>query len=155
MKILRPTVYLLLFLSLVSSCRNEGNKKGQAPTPGTTNTIVIKKPDVVEPHALFDTLHDGEFTLRYPSGVIQIKGFYAGGKREGEWIAFFPSGKTQSEGFFTQGKRDHRAIVYYENGKMMYEGTYTNGIMTGIWKYYNSDGSLNKEINYGNSHPDK
>ncbi|HEV7231291.1 MAG TPA: toxin-antitoxin system YwqK family antitoxin [Bacteroidia bacterium] len=148
MKQIQTLLFCFCLTALLFSCTG-GTKDNKGTSAPSTITVTPEiKPDVVEPHAAFDTLKDGDFVMRYPNGVIQMKGFYAGGKREGEWVAFFPSGKTQSEGFFTHGKRDHKAVVYYEDGKKMYEGTYKDGEMTGVWKYYNPDGTLSREMNY-------
>jgi hypothetical protein len=144
----RPTLFIILTCVAVSlfSCSGESTKSKPGSVP------VVEKPIVAAPHAAFDTLKDGDFTMRYANGVIQMKGFYRNGKREGEWVCFFPSGKTQSEGFFTAGKRDHHAKVFYENGHLMYEGDYTDGVMTGKWKYYNADGTFNQEVDYSKLH---
>lgn len=142
---------ILISMFFFASC-NGGSKDSavKQETKDTAASIHIhEKPDIVEPRAAFDTLRDGDFTMRYPSGVIQMRGYYMGGKREGQWTAFFPSGKVQSEGYFTHGRRDHKAIVYYESGKKLLEGTYKDGVMVGIWKYYNPDGSLSQEVNCG------
>ena len=106
-------------------------------------------PIVAAPKAEFDTLKDGDFIMRYPNGVIRMKGFYMHGKRDGEWVSFFEDGKVQSEGYFKQGYRDGKGTVYYPNtGNKMYEGNYKDGVMVGIWKYYNTDGTFNKEVDY-------
>jgi hypothetical protein len=148
MKQIQTILFSLSLTALLFSCSGGTKDSKNNGTPSSITVTPSVKPDVVEPRAAFDTLKDGDFVMRYPNGIIQMKGYYAGGKREGEWVAFFPSGKTQSEGFFTHGKRDHKAIVYYEDGKKMYEGSYKDGVMTGIWKYYNPDGTLSKEMNY-------
>jgi antitoxin component YwqK of YwqJK toxin-antitoxin module len=142
---------IIISILLLCSCNNGNKESGLSQgTKDSTGSIYIhQKPNIVEPRAAFDTLRDGDFTMRYASGVIQMRGYYMGGKREGQWTAFFPTGKVQSEGFFTHGRRDHKAVVYYESGKKYYEGTYKDGVMVGIWKYYNPDGSLSKEINCG------
>jgi antitoxin component YwqK of YwqJK toxin-antitoxin module len=152
MQTIRTFIPCLFISIVVFSC-----KPG---TPAKNNQMTVKNPVDTNAHASkpalaeskdrSDTLRDGDYTSRYPNGLIQIKGFYIHGKREGEWVAFFPSGKTQSEGFFTHGKRDHHAIVYYESGKKMYEGTYKEGVMVGKWQYYQADGTLDHEEDNGN-----
>jgi antitoxin component YwqK of YwqJK toxin-antitoxin module len=141
-----------LFLALLLHSCSSGSsarKKDGAEKAHADSTLKKSNPAIVEPKAAFDTLRDGDFVQRYPNGIIQLKGFYAAGKREGEWAAFFPSGKLQSEGFFTHGKRDHHATVYYESGKKMYEGMYKDGLMIGKWIYYKPDGTVDHEEDNG------
>ncbi len=151
MRTLRSALIAISSALLLLSCSpgSPEKKKDDAVKTSPTPEPKASKPAIAEPRASFDTLKDGDFTMRYPNGVIQMKGFYINGKREGEWAAFFPSGKIQSEGFFTHGKRDHQATVYFESGQKMYEGTYKEGVMVGKWLYYNTDGSLNHDEDYG------
>lgn len=138
-----PLGFALCLLSCSEGQKNDATKKDGQPPAAETD-----KPVVAQPRAAFDTLKDGEFTMRYDNGVIRMKGYYMNGKREGEWASFFPSGKLQSEGFFTQGRRDHKATVYYEDGKKMYEGQYKDGVMVGKWTYYNPDGKQSQIVDY-------
>ena len=52
-----------------------------------------------------------------------------------------------SRGNFVDGIREGKATTYHENGKIKYEGFYKNGKECGIWKFYDEDGKLIKEIN--------
>jgi hypothetical protein len=142
----------LIGICLLASCSGKSpDSSGKTDTPHTDTIPAggkIDKPLIAEPKAKFDTVQDGDFVMRYPNGVIQIRGYYRNGKREGDWASFFPSGKIQSEGFFTAGKRDHKGIVYYDNGEKMYEGMYKDGLQVGVWKFYDRKGKLTNEIDY-------
>ena len=52
-----------------------------------------------------------------------------------------------SSGTFVNGIREGEAIIYYENGNVKYQGFYVNGKECGIWKFYEENGELDKEVN--------
>ena len=52
-----------------------------------------------------------------------------------------------STGTFVNGIREGEAIIYYENGNVKYQGFYVNGKECGIWKFYEENGELDKEVN--------
>ncbi len=137
---------------LFASCSGVSDKQMPVAPKAGADSVSVKekteKPIIAEPKSKFDTLQEGDFMMRYPNGVIQIRGYYKNGKREGEWVAFFPSGKVQSEGYFTQGKRDHKGTVYYDNGQKMYEGMYKEGYQVGVWRFYDNTGKLKEEVDY-------
>jgi hypothetical protein len=138
-----------LFLGSCSGNQPAADKKSTTPLADTAASAgKSNQPEVVQPKAAFDTLKDGNYIARYPNGVIQMRGYYRNGKREGEWASFFPSGHVQSEGYFNQGKRDHKGTVYYDNGQKMYEGMYKDGIQVGVWKFYDTTGKLNQQVDY-------
>ncbi|MFI5149887.1 MAG: toxin-antitoxin system YwqK family antitoxin [Bacteroidia bacterium] len=138
---------ILLLTALLVSC-SEGNMRKKGEKSGA-DTCAKQVCSPAEKRRKNDSIADGDYVVRYPNGIIRMKGLYKNGKREGEWVAFFENGKVQSEGYFTNGKRDHHAIVYSENGKKMYEGDYKEGVQVGKWNYYKEDGSLKDVVDYG------
>ena len=57
------------------------------------------------------------------------------------------SGNLLSTGEFVDGVRNGEAVVYHENGNIHYVGNYENGKEVGIWKFYDEEGKLLKEVN--------
>ena len=137
---------------LISSCSSNTAKKDQ-DVPGTDSTKTTAKFDtniVIAQHTdSIPPLWTGDYELKWPNGVIKMKGEYKYGKRWGQWLSFFDTGKLWSEGLYKDGIRTGPSVVYFENGKKHYEGNYTNGIMTGKWKLYSEDGKLVQEKDYG------
>ena len=65
---------------------------------------------------------DSTITIYYPTGEIRyVQSYDIFGDLTGEWIN------------------------YYKNGKIKQKGYYSNGQVNGIWKYYNEDGTLQRE----------
>ena len=88
-------------------------------------------------------------TEYYESGQVKIEGGMKDGKMDGEWTAYFIDGRVQSHGFFEKGERTGAAQVFYSNGNKYEEGFYKNGKHCGLWKFYDEQGSLIKEVDYG------
>ena len=78
-----------------------------------------------------------------------VKGGMKDGKMDGAWTAFFPDGRVQSHGTFKDGERTGAAQVFYANGNKYQEGFYKNGKHCGKWKFYDEQGILIKEVDYG------
>ena len=85
----------------------------------------------------------------YESGQVKMEGGMKDGKREGEWKAHFPDGRMQSIGIFENDQRTGAATVWQENGNLLQEGFYKNGTHCGKWKYYDEQGYVIKEVDYG------
>lgn len=85
----------------------------------------------------------------YEDGKKELEGSYNEKlEREGKWTYWFSDGKIWSECGYKNGLKHGKSTVYYENGQKRYEGNYHNDTTTGIWKFWNEQGSLIKEINY-------
>lgn len=85
----------------------------------------------------------------YETGQVKMEGGMKDGKMDGEWTAYFIDGRVQSHGFFEKGERTGAAQVFYSNGNKYEEGFYKNGKHCGLWKFYDEQGSLIKEVDYG------
>ena len=85
----------------------------------------------------------------YESGQVKMEGGMKDGKMEGEWTSYFPDGRVQSHGFFENGERTGAAQVFYANGNKYEEGNYKNGKHCGKWKFYDEQGTLLKEVDFG------
>lgn len=141
---LLPTV---LFISSCSS-EPEENAESKSSTEKTTtiDTSLNGLVGVIEKNP---PVQDGDYIKKYPSGVVQLRGYYINGKRNGQWTGFFPNGTIQTEGFYKDGLRDGKAIVYYQSGKIYYTGYYKDGKEVGKWIFYKEDGTVFEEKDYG------
>lgn len=88
-------------------------------------------------------------TEYYENGQVKMEGGMKDGKMEGEWTAYFIDGRVQSHGFFEDDKRTGHAQVFYSNGNKYEEGSYKNGKHCGLWKFYDEQGHLVKEVDFG------
>lgn len=86
-------------------------------------------------------------TWYYAEGMKHLDGPIANGKRNGSFETYYKSGQLMSKGHFVDGIREGNATTYHENGNIYYEGFYENGKECGIWKFYDKEGKLQKEIN--------
>ena len=82
----------------------------------------------------------------YPQGQLKIKGLIQNGKKEGLWTAYYPSGIKWSESEYQNGNLSGNTTAWFENGFMRYQGRYDNNKRTGVWVFYNKDGSVQKRI---------
>jgi antitoxin component YwqK of YwqJK toxin-antitoxin module len=53
-----------------------------------------------------------------------------------------------SEAFYDNGKMNGHSKVYSENGKPYAEGEYRRDLSVGLWHYYDTTGTVIKEVNY-------
>ena len=129
---------------------------GNPTTNSTTNDsitnvkhgISVTNPVDKTPHAVKDSIYNGEHIEKYANGVIFMRGDGLGGLRAGEWITFYPSGKMWSKGTYTAGLRQGYGISYFENGKKSSEGYYKDDQMIGKWKFWDEYGNM-KENDFG------
>ena len=131
--------YGLCLYSCSSGTKSKEEKTSNVDTSMRGLTGVIEKNPPVQ---------QGDYIIKYPSGVVKMRGFYVNGKRNGQWISFFENGNMQSEGFFKDGLRDGKATVYYENGKIYYEGAYKDGKEVGKWIFYDVERKKINEKDY-------
>ena len=127
--------------------KEETTANGKSMTVDTTlhglTGVIEKNPPVQQ----------GDYVKKYPSGIVQMRGFYLHGKRNGQWTSFFENGKIQSEGFFKDGLRDGKAVVYYQNGQVYYQGYYKDGKEVGKWVFFDENGKQVNEHDYGGDVP--
>ncbi len=134
--ILASGFWLLAIVFSSCSSGTDENKK-EVAKDGLTG-VIEKNPPV----------QSGDYIVKYPNGIVKMKGYYVGGKREGQWVSFFENGNVQSEGFFKKGLRDGKANVYFESGKLYYEGYYKDGKEVGKWIFYDESGNKINEKDY-------
>lgn len=141
---------------LLAGCSSDTGKISEQADENTSNqtnfsdTSLYGKAGVIEKNPPVQT---GHYIVRYPNGIVKMRGYYINGKRNGQWVSFFENGNIQSDGFFKNGLRDGRTKVYYENGNLYYEGFYKEGKEVGKWLFYDPSGKIIKEKNYDTQNP--
>ncbi len=141
----------ILFSACVFSYCSSGPKENEQAKPENEKTTTVDTSlnglvGVIEKNP---PVQDGDYIKKYPSGIVQLRGYYINGKRNGQWTGFFPDGKIQTEGFYKDGLRDGKAIVYYQSGKIYYTGYYKDGKEVGKWIFYKEDGTVFEEKDHG------
>lgn len=137
-----PSVFCLF------SCSSDPAKKADETTSEKTMSVDTTAHGLVGVIEKNPPVQNGDYTVKYPNGIVKMRGFYINGKRNGQWTSFFESGQVQSEGYFKDGLRDGKAIVYYENGQIYYTGYYKEGKEAGVWIFYDQQGKKLQEKNY-------
>jgi antitoxin component YwqK of YwqJK toxin-antitoxin module len=135
-------VCFLLLLSGVAGC-------GMKLEPVISETYPDGAPKVVHyfsGEGMEKTLAKKSFY--YPDGQLRMEGEYKNGQKNGLWVAYYESGLKWSEGNYKDGVSHGKTITYHENGKKYYEGFYDEGRRVGLWRFWNEEGVLEKEINY-------
>ena len=93
-----------------------------------------------------DSLYTGDYTDKYPNGIVKFKGLFRFGQRHGMWMSFYPNGLAWSEMHYDKGLRHGPNNTYYENGSMRFSGFYKNDVKDSIWCYYDSIGNMAEKI---------
>ena len=147
--------YCLLTIGyFFSSCSSGTNQKeGEKDASEKTTTIDTTLNGLAGVIEANPPVMNGDYTAKYPSGIVKLRGFYINGKRNGQWAGFFDNGNIQSEGFYKDGLRDGKATVYYPNGQIYYTGYYQNGKEVGKWLFYDQQGKQIDEKEFGTPHP--
>ncbi len=144
----------LFFVSICSSlivfsCADPAVNSGSNDTvKNPKHGISITNPVDKTPHAVKDSIYNGEHVEKYDNGVIFMRGDVQGGLRAGEWITFYRSGKMWSKGTYTAGLRQGYGVSCFENGNKSSEGYYKDDQMIGKWKFWDQYGNV-KENDFG------
>jgi antitoxin component YwqK of YwqJK toxin-antitoxin module len=93
---------------------------------------------------------NGDFSIFYSDGNIQIKGKMKDNKNSGEWKYYYPSGQLESIGNFNNDVVSDEWRWFYDNGIIKEEGKFINGKREGKWNLYDRQGKL-KTILYFNN----
>jgi len=107
-----------------------------------TNPLLIIPPD---------SNYTGEYTDKYPSGIVKFKGQFRFGERHGQWLSFYPNGMAWSELHFDKGLREGLNVTYFENGKINYTGYYKNDKQDSLWLFYDTLGMQVAKVIYKNN----
>ena len=124
---------LLLLMSLVA-CNNAGSQNAAAPSP--------------EEKAKLAKANQSEVT-HYPNGQKKMEGQYdAKGERTGDWFFWYEDGLKMLEAGYREGKQHGKSISYFPNGFKRFEGQYKMDEKSGVWYFYNEDGSVSKKVDF-------
>ena len=92
----------------------------------------------------------GVLYASYPDGSLLSWQEYSDGIGQGKWINYYKNGQIQESGYYNKNKVEGPVEKFYENGYLKASGTYKDWrIKIGKWSYFNEDGTLLKEIDYG------
>lgn len=157
---MRKKSFILSALTIVFfSCRtSEAKPQTEAEKRAADSTLLaaqrIKSDSLkkVNPFLIMppDSQYTGDYTDKYPNGVIKFKGFFRFGERHGQWMSFYTNGTLWSELHYDKGKRHGLNITYFENGKKRYEGFYKNDYQDSVWTYYDTSGTAAQKVLYKN-----
>lgn len=87
-----------------------------------------------------DSDYTGDYTDKYPNGVIKFTGFFRFGLRHGQWMAFYENGLKWSECFYDKGKKNGSTMVFHPNGQLQYSGWYKQDQKDSLWFFYDDKG---------------
>ena len=87
-----------------------------------------------------DPDYTGDYTDKYPNGVIKFTGFFRFGQRHGQWMAFYENGTKWSECFYDKGLKHGSTQVFYPNGNLTYSGWYKQDQKDSLWFWYDDKG---------------
>ncbi len=132
MRMKNLALMLLVGLSFLAACNN-------APAPKKP-----KKENLIE-------IKDGVYTEYYPGRkAVKFRGPQnKSGLRDGRWFFYDEKGNEMSMTEYTNGKQNGFIFVRYPNGTMRYTGEYTMGKESGLWRFYDKNGKVEIEKNYG------
>lgn len=131
----------LLALYLMG-CKNESKWKTTHYHPG--GEVKASREYIVE-HT--DTIYIYEKVF-YQDGSVQVEGALQANKKEGVWKSFYADGKPWSITEFHNGEMNGATKTFYMNGQLRYDGFYKEGVIVGNWHWYDSTGTLNKEVDF-------
>jgi hypothetical protein len=113
------------------------------PNPDAEAPVVVKSVPDNDPN-----LKEDVYTEKYDNGVIKIKGYVLGGKRDGEWMSWYSNGKPWSACTYRAGILNGPIQTWYENGQKRFSGSYMNGKRSGKWTFWKENGELDNEKNF-------
>lgn len=88
-------------------------------------------------------------TYYFPEKKKYIEGEYNNKtQRQGVWTSWYENGQKNSQGTYENGVLEGIYTVWHPNGQVYYSGKYLHGKQIGKWVFYDSLGTIAKEINY-------
>ena len=94
---------------------------------------------------------DNTFSHYYENGQTKEIGFYKKGHHSGKFTTWYPNGNLKSYSFFGERKKTGTWETWYPNGNPKSISFYNEkGLKSSIWKEWNEQGQLVKELNYKN-----
>lgn len=102
----------------------------------------------------------GEITT-YSNGRIKSIETYEQGEKHGKATIYYENGRVKNIEIYVQGKISGTCKIFHKNGMLLATGSQNGskwneqkqreeGVMTGQWKFYREDGTLDDEREYDN-----
>lgn len=131
-------VFGLIFIAAISITINSCGEEKKAPEKKAGENLVEIK--------------NGIYTEYYPKRkAIKFKGPQdENSQRNGRWFFYDERGNELSMTEYVNGKKHGFIFVRYPNGAMRYTGEFNMDVESGVWKFYNEDGTVASEKDYGN-----
>lgn len=110
-----------------------------------------KEPEVEKEQRPLIEEENGRYNEWYP-GHKQVKKTgrkNSKGEKTGVWKMFSEQGYELSIHVYRDGKLHGDVIVYHPNGALNYNGEYYEGERVKTWKFYDENGNLIKEEDFG------
>ena len=96
-------------------------------------------------------LRDGEHKEYHENKNLKWLSNYKDGIKEGPEEMYFENGNLQYKGIFKSGKLNGPIELYYENRTLSTKGFMEEGIENGDWEYYYENGNLKLYSKYSES----
>lgn len=143
---MKPIKVLILAFFFITACtRSSDQNTGLSAHDSTATQSSIDTSAFIDEESLIHMDYE-EF---YESGALKIEGNFDDiNARNGLWISYYEDGKKWSESFYIHGKKEGHSLTFFPNGKIRYVGEYKNDEKTGLWRFYNESGDLEKEETY-------
>jgi len=129
---------LLLFLI---SCSNSKTVEVK-----DNNGVVIEKYQILE-----DSTRHGTYETFKSDGAQMEKAVYQNGKLEGQRTLYYADGQVEIEENYVSGIMNGPYKVFHENGQLNVEVHYEDGKMQGLLKRYFDTGTLQEEVTFVDS----
>ncbi|AEA42253.1 toxin-antitoxin system YwqK family antitoxin [Fluviicola taffensis] len=128
-------ISVVLFLLTLGSC---GDDQNTAKKESASDLVDIK---------------NGIYTEYYPGRkAVKFKGPQDDENlRNGRWFFYDEKGNELSMTEYVNGKKHGFIFVRYPNGSMRYTGEFNMDVESGVWKFYNEDGTISSEKDYANT----
>jgi len=138
---------MILFLAafFITACSGGSNQDPDQSTADSTSTEDPKMTSDLNLTDSIPTIHS-DYEEFYKSGSLKIEGNFDDNEaRNGLWVSYYEDGIKWSESFYVHGKKEGHSITFFPNGKVRYVGEYKDDVKTGLWRFYNESGELEKE----------
>ena len=86
--------------------------------------------------------YHGEQEAYFANGKVAECCVWKDGERNGECQQFFENGQVRTSTTYVNGEANGPMRVLAEDGKPEIEGQYAKDLRSGLWKHYNTDGSI-------------
>ena len=110
--------------------------------------------DPLQQNYFMDSRQQGNRSLNYASGAIQVKYQASCGKLNGALERLYPDGKTYYKYSYTGNELNGLYVSYDNFGNITTRGSYLAGARHGEWNYFNEAGKIDQVARYVNGSTD-